>query len=203
MRYSKPLKLLSYRASVVSKAKSVKNMQENDLEQEYISKTKRKAEADAQQMVGKKLIALTNAQIKKMPLEERLFDAVMEAKRLTANGAIRRQLQYIGRLMRDTDIAPIEEQLARWEGKNNEENARFHALELWRDRLIEESSAPQSEVLQDFLSKYPHADIQQIRTLSRNAQKEKETNKPPKNTRELFKLLRTIDETAHHASNES
>ncbi len=171
-------------------------MQEKDLEQTIISKTKRKAEADAQQMVGKKLIALTKAQIHKLNLEERLYDAVMEAKRLTANGAIRRQLQYIGRLMRDTDIEPIEEQLARWEGKNNEENARFHQLERWRDRLIEESAEAQSDALQELLTTHPNADVQQIRTLCRNAHKEKQNNKPPKSTRELFKLLREITESA-------
>jgi ribosome-associated protein len=171
-------------------------MQENDVEQEFISKTKRKAEADAQQMVGKKLIALTKDQINKLNLEERLHDAVMEAKRLTANGAIRRQLQYIGRLMRDTDIEPIEEQLARWEGKNSEENARFHLLERWRDRLIEEAPEPQSDALQEFLATYPNADVQLIRTLCRNAHKERGTNKPPKSTRELFKLLRETTEAA-------
>lgn len=171
-------------------------MQEKDLEQTFISKTKRKAEADAQQMVGKKLIALTKGQIHQLNLEERLYDAVIEAKRLTANGAIRRQLQYIGRLMRDTDIERIEAQLARWEGKNNEENARFHQLERWRDRLIEESSEPQSDALQAFLTIYPDADVQQIRTLCRNAHKEKQNNKPPKSTRELFKLLRQITESA-------
>jgi ribosome-associated protein len=196
IHYSQSLKLLSYRASVVSKAKSIKNMQENDVEQEFISKTKRKAEADAQQMVGKKLIALTKDQINKLNLEERLHDAVMEAKRLTANGAIRRQLQYIGRLMRDTDIEPIEEQLARWEGKNSEENARFHLLERWRDRLIEEAPEPQSDALQEFLATYPNADVQLIRTLCRNAHKERGNNKPPKSTRELFKLLRETTEAA-------
>lgn len=169
-------------------------MQEKDVEQAFISKTKRKAEADAQQMVGKKLIALTKDQINKLNLEERLHDAVIEAKRLTANGAIRRQLQYIGKLMRDTDIAPIEEQLARWEGKNNEENARFHLLERWRDRLIEEAPEPQSDALQEFLTTYPNADVQLIRTLCRNAHKERSSNKPPKSARELFKLLRETTE---------
>lgn len=192
--------IVSHKAVIIpcigsSIAKSLKNMQEKDVEPAFISKTKRKAEADAQQMVGKKLIALTNAQIKKLNLEERLYDAVMEAKRLSANGAIRRQLQYIGRLMRDTDIAPIEDQLARWEGKHQEENAHFHSLERWRDRLIEETNAPESDALQEFLSTYPHANVQQIRTLCRNVLKERESNKPPKSTRELFKLLRVIAET--------
>jgi ribosome-associated protein len=169
-------------------------MQENDENPQIISKTQRKAEADAQQMVGKKLIALPNDRLKKLNLAESLYEAIIEAKRLTANGAIRRQLQYIGRLMRNTDIEPIEEQLSRWDGKNSEENARFHALERWRDRLIEESTTTQSNALQEFVTHYPHVEIQKIRTLSRNAQKEHSANKPPKSSRELFKLLREITE---------
>ncbi len=169
-------------------------MQEDDEDIEFISKTQRKAEADAKQMVGKKLIDLTKAQIEKLNLDESLHDAVLEAKRLTSNGAIRRQLQYIGKLMRNTEIAPIEEQLARWEGKHDQENARFHTLERWRDRLIDDAGKSKSDVLQAFVDEYPNAEIQRLRTLSRNAQKEQSANKPPKSSRELFKLLREIAE---------
>ncbi|MFW5431429.1 MAG: ribosome biogenesis factor YjgA [Methylophilaceae bacterium] len=165
---------------------------QDDEDLEFISKTQRKAEADAQQMVGKKLIDLTKDQISKLNLDESLHEAILEAKRLKSNGAIRRQLQYIGKLMRNTEIEPITEQLARWEGKNNEENARFHALERWRDRLINDPAS--SDVLQDFLKQYPNAEIQQIRTLSRNALKEQSANKPLKSSRELFKLLREISD---------
>jgi len=154
-----------------------------------ISKTKLKAEADAAQIIGKKLIDLSKDKLIKLALPEALFDAVMEAKRLTANGAVRRQLQYIGRLMRDVDSAPITEQLQAWEGKNVQENARFHGMERWRTRLIAEPN-----VLPEFLATYPQADIQQIRTLIRNAQKEAVANKPPKSSRELFKLIREIIE---------
>lgn len=178
-------------------------MQEKDEPLLIVSKTQRKAEADAQQMIGKKLINLPNDRLKKLNLPEKLYEAVMEAKRLTANGAIRRQLQYIGRLMRNTEIEPILEQLSRWDGKNNEENARFHALERWRDRLIEESSTTQSTALQEFVSNYPYVEVQQIRTLSRNAHKENTTNKPPKSSRELFKLLREITENSHKKTDES
>ena len=155
-----------------------------------ISKTKLKAEADVAQGIGKKLIALSKERLIKLDLPETLFDAVMEAKRLTANGAIRRQLQYLGRLMRDVDSAPIVEQLAAWEGKNTQENARFHTMERWRSRLIAEPAA-----LQEFLAKFPHIDIQQFRTLIRNAQKEEAALKPPKSSRELFKLIREISES--------
>ena len=154
-----------------------------------ISKTKLKAEADAAQHIGKKLIDLSKDRLIKLNLPESLFDAVVEAKRLTANGAIRRQLQYLGRLMRDVDSAPIIEQLAAWEGKNTQENARFHTMERWRDRLIAEPLA-----LQEFYTKFPLADIQQLRTLIRNAQREAAALKPPKSSREIFKLIRELSE---------
>lgn len=81
------------------------------------SKTRLKAEADAAQEIGRQLVALPKDKLKKLQLEESLLDAIAEAKRITANGAIRRQMQYIGRLMRDTDLSPIVEQLQKWEGK--------------------------------------------------------------------------------------
>jgi ribosome-associated protein len=105
---------------------------------------------------------------------------------------VRRQLQYLGRLMRDVDSAPIVEQLQKWEGKNNEENARFHVLERWRTRLIAEPMA-----LQEFLASFPQADIQQLRTLIRNVQREEAAQKPPKSSRELFKLIREVSEAAN------
>ncbi|MFM9834490.1 MAG: ribosome biogenesis factor YjgA [Methylophilaceae bacterium] len=169
-------------------------MQEKDDIAPIVSKTKLKAEADAQQAIGKKLIELPKDKLSKLNLSETLYEAVLESKRLTANGAIRRQLQYIGRLMRDTDTAPIVEQLSRWEGKHNDENARFHLLERWRDRLINESGTSQSNVLQELVALYPQIDIQQLRNLCRNAQKEQSANKPPKSSRELFKLLREASE---------
>ncbi|MFT6066798.1 MAG: ribosome-associated protein [Methylophilaceae bacterium] len=169
-------------------------MQNEDEDLDYISKTQLKAEAEAQQMVGKKLLDLTKGQLIKLNLDESLHEAVIEAKRLNSNGAIKRQLQYIGRLMRSTDIEPIKEKLAGWEGKNNTENARFHVLERWRDRLIEEAATSQSDSLQEFVTKYPHAEIQKLRTLVRNANKEKAANKTLKSSRELFKLIREITE---------
>ncbi len=154
------------------------------------SKSQLKRDADAAQTIGKKLVELPKEKLAKLNLPEALLDAVLEAKRITANGAIRRQLQYIGRLMRDIDVAPISDQLQRWEGKHNEENARFHTLERWRERMLSDT-----EALSEFLLSYPHADSQQLRTLIRNTQKETLANKPPKSSRELFKLIRDISES--------
>jgi len=174
-------------------------MQYEDDDVDWISKTKRKAEAEAQQTLGKKLIDLTKEQVAKLNLDENLHEAVLEAKRMNSNGAMKRQLQYIGKLMRSAEIAPIEEQLARWEGKNDAENARFHALERWRDRLVNEAATSQSEALQAFVTQYPRADIQKLRTLMRNANKEKVANKTQKSSRELFKLIREITENQEQA----
>lgn len=157
---------------------------------EPISKTKLKAEADAAQDIGKKLIDLPKDKLIKLNLPENLFEAVIEAKRITANGAIRRQKQYIGRLMREIDIAPIVDQLQRWEGKHNEESAKFHTLERWRERLLKEESA-----VSEYIAANPQVDSQQLRTLIRNAHREEAAQKPPKSSRELFKLLREIAES--------
>lgn len=160
-------------------------MQDNTEDSQGLSKTKLKAEADAAQAIGQKLVELPKDKLLKLALPEAIVDAVLEAKRITANGAIRRQRQYLGRLMRDIDTAPIEEQLQKWEGKHQEENARFHAMERWRTRLMADS-----EAVSGFIEAYPHVDSQRLRTLIRNAQREAAANKPPKSSRELFKLIR-------------
>ncbi|MGB4810911.1 MAG: ribosome biogenesis factor YjgA [Methylophilaceae bacterium] len=155
-----------------------------------ISKTKLKAEADEQQALGVRLCELSKEKLVKLALPEALLEAVLENKKITANGAIRRHKQYLGRLMRDIDTAPIEEQIAKWDGKHTAENAYFHGLERWRDRMIGDTN-----VMNEFIAQYPHIgplDIQQLRTLIRNAQKEQAMSKPPKSSREIFKLLRAL-----------
>lgn len=156
---------------------------------EPLSKTRRKAAMDALQDLGGKLVDLPKDKLAKLNLPEILLDAVNEAKRITSNGAIRRQMQYIGRLMREIDTQPIIEQLQRWEGRHSAETAHFHQLERWRTRLLEEEQA-----LSEFMQQYPGVDSQQLRSLIRNSKREHLDNKPPKSSRELFKLLREITE---------
>lgn len=179
------LKLLSYR----DLAEIAFNMTSEPFDDSQPSKTRLKAEADAAQEIGRQLVALPKDKLKKLALEESLMDAIAEAKRITSNGAIRRQLQYIGRLMRETDLAPIVEQLQKWEGKHQEENARFHHMERWRSRLLEDAKA-----IELFIAEYPQTPVQQIRTLIRNANKEHAAGKPPKSSRELFKMIRDLME---------
>lgn len=169
----------------------------NQANDEPISKTKLKAEADALQVLGVKLVGLPKDKLAKLNLPESLSDAINEAKRLTANGAIRRQKQYIGSLMRDIDTTQIVDQLHRWEGKHTAENAYFHMLERWRDRMIESP-----EVVAEWMKLHPNTDSQQLRTLIRNVQRELLANKPPKSSRELFKLIREVTEADTKASEE-
>ncbi|MBU3735573.1 MAG: DUF615 domain-containing protein [Methylobacterium sp.] len=156
-----------------------------------LSKTRLKAAMQALQSLGEELIALNKERLAQLNLPEILLDAVKEAQRTTAHGALARQRQYIGKLMREIDTAPIADQLARWKGSHQAENAHFHQLEKLRARLLEDDQA-----LADYLRRHPAADSQQLRTLIRNARKEAAAGKPPRSSRELFKLLREIAETA-------
>jgi ribosome-associated protein len=159
--------------------------------QEPPSKTRRKAAMQELQALGEELIALNKARLTQLDLPEVLLDAVKEAQRITSNGALARQRQYIGRLMREIDTAPIADQLERWKGSHQEENAHFHRLEKLRERLLQDDAA-----LSEYLGSHPEADSQQLRTLIRNARKEAAAAKPPKSSRELFKLLREQAESA-------
>ncbi len=152
-----------------------------------ISKTKLKASADALQALGVRLLDLPDSKLAMLDLPELLTQAIQEARKIHANGALRRHRQYIGTLMREIDPQPIIEQFEKWDGKNQAENAFFHALEKRREQLIADDQA-----LATFIQQYPQVDIQQLRTLIRNARKEGQQNKAPKSSRLIFKLLRDI-----------
>jgi len=150
-----------------------------------ISKTRRKNEMNALQDLGVELVKLSRERLEKMDLPDRLLTELLEAQRLTANGAIRRQMQFIGKLMRDVESEPIAEQLAVIKGESTAAKTEFHALERWRERLLEDDAA-----LTEWLALYPDADVQKMRQLIRNAHKEAAESKPPKSSRQLFRLLR-------------
>jgi ribosome-associated protein len=157
------------------------------------SKSSKKRDMTALQELGAQLVELNEQQIASMQLPEALLDAVLEAKRLNRREARRRQMQYIGRLMRDIDATPIRERLEEWLGQGREHTAQLHNLERWREELLAADPA-----LERFLHAYPGADSQKLRTLIRNARREQSAALPPKSYRELFRALRemTAKETA-------
>jgi ribosome-associated protein len=89
--------------------------------------------------------------------------------------------------MRDVDPAPIQEKLDAWNGLSSQHTAWLHLLERWRERLLADELA-----LGELGQKYPTADLQQLRLLTRNAEKERLANKPPKSFRMLFQELQKI-----------
>lgn len=151
------------------------------------SKTKIKKQMHELRDLGKELTELGKDQLAQLDIPENLRDAIREMKSINKFGAQRRQMQYIGKLMRDVDTAPILAKLDGWKGKSQHHIAYMHQLERWRDRLMENDSA-----LTELLAAHPEADAQRLRTLIRNAQKEMEAGKPPKNYREIFQVLREI-----------
>ncbi len=139
----------------------------------------------ALQDLGVQLVELNEQQLENMQLPEPLLEAVQEAGRLTKHEARRRQMQYIGRLMRDIDAAPIRARLEQWRGQGREHTAQLHAIERWRDELLAADPA-----LARFLDEHPAADSQKLRSLIRNARREQGASLPPKSYRELFRILR-------------
>ncbi|MBK5106114.1 MAG: DUF615 domain-containing protein [Burkholderiales bacterium] len=157
------------------------------MQDEPASKTRRKKDMLALQELGEQLVGLNEQQLEIMQLPESLLEAVQEARRLTKHEARRRQMQYIGRLMRDIDAAPIRDRLDQWQGQGREHTAQLHALERWREELLAGDPA-----LEHFLREYPGADSQKLRTLIRNARREQSATLPPKSYRELFRALREM-----------
>lgn len=152
-----------------------------------LSKTKIKKQMHDLQDLGTQLTELNADQLAELDLPERLLDAIKEMKRINKFGAQKRQRQYIGKLMREVDPAPIIAKLEIWSGTSRQHTAWLHRLERWRDRLLEDEAA-----LTELLAEHPDADAQRLRTLMRNAHKEKQLNKPPKSYREIFQVLREI-----------
>lgn len=151
------------------------------------SKTKIKKQMHELQDIGEQLASLSTEQLQELDLPERLRDALHEAKRIHKFGAQKRQMQFIGKLMREVDPAPIIAKLEIWSGKSHQHTAWLHQVERWRDRLLEDEGA-----LTELLTEHPDADAQRLRALIRNAIKEKELGKPPKSYREIFQALREI-----------
>jgi ribosome-associated protein len=140
--------------------------------------------------LGLELTELGKDQIAQLDIPENLRDAIKEMHRMKTFGAKRRQMQYIGKLMRDVDTAPIIAKLNIWKGTSQQHIGYMHQLERWRERVLQSDTA-----LTELLASHPDTDVQRLRTLIRNTLKEREAGKPAKNYRELFQVLReTIPE---------
>ena len=158
---------------------------QDDLEK---SRTRLKKEATALQKMGEKLVLLSDDQLCRMDLPQALLEAIQTVRGIKSHGARRRQMQYIGTLMRSVDAGPIELALLEIEQGAYRQAKSFHRIESWRDQLV----GGADEVIDEILNAFPEADRQRLGQLVRSARKEKEKNAPPKSARNLFRYLKTL-----------
>ncbi|NYT78785.1 ribosome-associated protein [Alcaligenaceae bacterium] len=175
------------------------NTPTEDTESGYDGPSKSQVKRDMLALLdlGKEMVDLSASQLKQLPLPEKLYDALILAQRTTAREGRRRQIHYVGKLMRNVDAEAIRTQIDIWKNGSREQTRAMHRLETLRDMLLRDDST-----LTELLQEYPDADAQHLRTLIRQGRKETQTNaalqpgQDPqrKHYRALFQALKTLDE---------
>ena len=156
------------------------------------SKTQLKAEADEKQALGEALLTLRSDLMVRLDLPDKLLDALKEAKRITNFEGRRRQMQFIGKLMRTLDMTPIRAAIDEQANGSADLTLALHLAEQWRDKLMDSDDA-----LSQWLTDYPATDSQQLRALIRQARKDMAKPETPgeaprhaKSYREIFQLVK-------------
>jgi len=163
---------------------------EFDQEYERPSKSELKRQSNELQKLGEQLIDAPRDRVKRVEMPEDVKEAILVCQTITNHEGRRRQLQFVGKKMRTLDeeeVAVIQRAIESWKGASKAETASLHALERRRDKLLADDNA-----LTPLLEEYPELDVQQLRTLIRNARKEQAENKPPKAYREIFQILKDV-----------
>ena len=155
------------------------------------SKSQVKREMLALQSLGEQVVVLSPDQIKKIEMPQDLREAVLFARTLKKSEHWRRQMQYIGTLMRDADPEPIQKALDEISRGRGNDAQSFQEIEQWRNGLIDGND----EFLGKTVNRFPDADRKRLRSLALKARKEREENNPPKASRALFRYLRELAET--------
>jgi ribosome-associated protein len=172
------------------------------------SRTQLKNESHDLQALGVALLELSSAKLDALNLPEILRDALDDLRRITAHEGRRRQLQYVGKLMRKVDPEPLRDAVASQRLPGAKETLALHQAELWRDRLIAEDSA-----LTQWLAEHPDTDAQTLRSLIRSARKDQATaaaapegagatDRKGRSYRDLFKLVKAAQEAAGRAGHD-
>jgi ribosome-associated protein len=169
-------------------------------DENFISKSQKKRDMLALQALGEALVELSTDTLKKLELPEDLRAAVMDAKRIptSKHGGYKRQMQYIGRVMRGVDAAPIAEQLEGLNAPSKKQTALHHLAEKWRDRLLTDATA-----IGALLNDYPEADRTALERLVAGSHDERAKNKPPRSYRQLYQALHELVVTRAKAEPDS
>jgi len=150
------------------------------------SKTQLKQEAEDIKQLGVALVEFSNAQLDEIPMKDELREAIQLANRINKKkDGFRRQLQLIGKILRQCELEPIEDGINKLRAHHRRTNNHFHQLEQLRDDIVNKGDS----AIQSVLDEYPELDRQKLRQLQRQAVKQKEAEKPPKAAREIFQYL--------------
>jgi ribosome-associated protein len=168
-------------------AKKKKDPFAEEIEYEIVSKSEMKRDMIELQELGERIIALPLKKSMELPLSEMMKAAVRETERVGKNEAMRRHMQYIGRLIRSEDIAEIREALDLLDPSSQSYGRVTGQQEQWRTRLIKDPAS-----INEFIEQFPTVDRQHLRQLIRNATKEmaSEPPKPGSNYKNLFKAIK-------------
>ncbi len=177
--------------------------QSSEFEQQYDrpSKSQLKRDMTALQKLGEILVEAPRDRVKKVPMPEDVLDAILACQQITSHEGRRRQMQYVGKKMRTLDeaeVAVIQKAVDSWRGASKAETAALHAIERQREKLLADDAA-----LTELRDRHPGIDVQQLRTLIRNARKEQAEHKPPKAYREIFQILKSLQAPAATSDNDN
>lgn len=176
--------------------------QSNEFDQEYErpSKSEAKRQSNELQKLGEQLVDAPRDRVKRVEMPEDVKEAILTCQTITNHEGRRRALQFVGKKMRTLDeeeVAVIQRTIEGWKGASKAETAALHALERRREKLLADDKA-----LTQLLEEHPQLDVQQLRTLIRNARKEQAENKPPKAYREIFQVLKDLGKKPKQAADD-
>lgn len=154
------------------------------------SKSQIKRECHQLLDLGDEILKLKSDELNSLELPADLREAVLTALKIKSRSGLKRQRQYIGKLLRSCDSEAIEAQLKKIQHRHDTNTAQFKRLENWRDKLIDNDK----QVLDEVIARFPDIDRQHINQLIRLANQEKQHEKPPAASRKLFKYLRELEE---------
>ncbi|MCQ9615421.1 DUF615 domain-containing protein [Paenalcaligenes niemegkensis] len=163
----------------------------------YFGPSKSQVKRDMLALVdlGKQLIDLSDDKLRQLKFEDKLHSAIKDAQHINAREGKRRQIHYVGKLLRNEDADAIRKQLDLWENGSKEQARAMHRVEALRDLLIRDD-----EALTEFFDTYGQANVQEFRTLVRSARREAKQNEAlpegrepsRKHFRSLFQAIKTI-----------
>jgi ribosome-associated protein len=157
-------------------------------DENWTSKSQLKRDSKDLQKLGKKLASYSPEQLARVPLDDRMIDAIELAHKLSnKRGALKRHFQFIGKILRSIDVEPIIAAVNRVEDTDNQSKLLFKKLEYWRDRIVAEGD----DAINECCEQHDTVDRQKLRQLSRNYRNAKTDDKKTRFARQIFKELQT------------